>query len=181
MKALIYLLILALLVGCTPRGTATPQIIQTATPTPKESPLAPPSPTLSASPTVRKAPPSQHEEREKDKPTSTPEVLSLKDLSEAQRTLANLAIADLAKRMGVDPSQISLESMEPRMFRDSSLGVPEPGKVYLQVITPGYVITLRLGGHTYVYHGSGKHIVLAAPRPERPGPSPVATKSTASQ
>ncbi len=37
-------------------------------------------------------------------------------------------------------------------WRDSSLGCPEPGKSYLQVITPGYRVVLQADGQTYEYH-----------------------------
>ena len=44
-------------------------------------------------------------------------------------------------------------------FPDASLGVPEPGAVYAQVITPGYVIDLTAAGQTYRYHAAGERVV----------------------
>jgi hypothetical protein len=46
-------------------------------------------------------------------------------------------------------------------FPDASLGVPEPGKTYAQVVTPGYIVELLLeDGQTYEYHASGERVVL---------------------
>jgi hypothetical protein len=60
--------------------------------------------------------------------------------------------ADLASRLGVSQEGISLVSMEAMVWNDSSLGCPSPGGMYLQVLTPGYKITLSVDGKEYVYH-----------------------------
>lgn len=74
--------------------------------------------------------------------------------------LTELAIADLSQRLNISPTKIELASVEPTEFRDASLGVPEPGKVYIQIITPGYVIQLKAQGQTFTYHGTGERIVF---------------------
>ena len=56
------------------------------------------------------------------------------------------AIDDLANRKGEDPSQVIVESVENVEWRDSSLGCPQPGMMYAQVVTPGFRIVLRLDG-----------------------------------
>lgn len=86
--------------------------------------------------------------------------LEQKNYAEAQ-PLVDLAKADLAQRLNVRVDDIQVQSVEEVQFPDSSLGVPEPGKMYLTVITPGYIIRLVVGGQTYEYHGSGNYIVLA--------------------
>jgi hypothetical protein len=70
------------------------------------------------------------------------------------------AKADLAQRLGIRPSAIDVQSVNEAEFPDASLGVPEPGKVYAQVITPGYVIRLIVEGQTYEYHASGERLVF---------------------
>jgi hypothetical protein len=45
-------------------------------------------------------------------------------------------------------------------FPDPSLGVPEPGEVYAQMLTPGYVIELVANGETYAYHASAERLVF---------------------
>ncbi|MCI0396040.1 MAG: hypothetical protein L0332_19465 [Chloroflexi bacterium] len=46
-------------------------------------------------------------------------------------------------------------------FEDESLGVPEPGATYAQVITPGYVIVVEADERRYTYHAAGDRVVLA--------------------
>jgi hypothetical protein len=58
----------------------------------------------------------------------------------------------LAKDIGVPESAIKLVGLEAVDWSDSSLGCPKPGENYLQVITPGYRVTLEAQGKTYEYH-----------------------------
>ncbi|MFP3897543.1 MAG: hypothetical protein ACLFV5_12005, partial [Anaerolineales bacterium] len=74
--------------------------------------------------------------------------------------LVDEAVVDLAGRMGVDVEEIEVQSVEETEFPDASLGVPEPGEMYAQVITPGYVIRLSIQGETYTYHAAGERVVL---------------------
>ena len=75
-------------------------------------------------------------------------------------TLVDLARADLAQKLGKRAEGVTLLSVEGTEFPDASLGVPEPGRMYAQVITPGYVIRLGVGDKVYAYHGSGDRVVL---------------------
>ena len=74
--------------------------------------------------------------------------------------LVNKSKCDLATRLGVSREEITLQSIEATEFPDTSLGVPEPGKMYTQVITQGYIIKLIVYGKTYEYHGSSERVVL---------------------
>ena len=78
--------------------------------------------------------------------------------SDAQ-PLVNQSKDDLAERLGVGPEEITVRSVEATEFPDTSLGVPEPGKVYAQVVTPGYIIKLAVDGQTYEYHATGERVV----------------------
>jgi hypothetical protein len=62
--------------------------------------------------------------------------------------------------LGVPIDTIIVQSVEETQFPDTSLGVPEPGKMYAQVITPGYTIKLVTDGQTYEYHASGEYVVF---------------------
>jgi hypothetical protein len=75
------------------------------------------------------------------------------------------ARADAAQRAGVSPDQVSVVSVEPVEWRDSSLGCPEPGKMYTQAITPGYRILLQAGGKSYEYHSDQSRRVIPCDRP----------------
>jgi hypothetical protein len=89
---------------------------------------------------------------------------------EGSNAVVELARADLAQRLGISADQIGVHSVEPVEFPDASLGVPEPGKIYAQVITPGYVIELSASGQVYRYHASDKRVV-AVPSDEGQPPS----------
>jgi len=80
------------------------------------------------------------------------------------------AKADLAQRLDLSADQIEVQRVEATEFPDASLGVPEPDKVYAQVITPGFVIELTVAGQVYRYHASDERVV-AAPSDEGQPPS----------
>ncbi|MFQ5944837.1 MAG: hypothetical protein ACE5NC_01120 [Anaerolineae bacterium] len=58
----------------------------------------------------------------------------------------------LAETLGVEESDLRLLSTEDVLWNDTSLGCPEPGKVYLQVITPGYRFTFQHGAERFEVH-----------------------------
>lgn len=91
---------------------------------------------------------------------STEETTAMPRSDESQ-ILVNLARANLRERLCVSRDEITVESVESVEFPDTSLGVPEPGQMYSQVITPGYVIRLAAAGELYEYHGSGNRVVFA--------------------
>jgi hypothetical protein len=59
---------------------------------------------------------------------------------------------DLANRKGIDKGQIAVIEVKAVDWPDTSLGCPEPGMMYAQVITPGYRILLSYDGQIYPYH-----------------------------
>ncbi|MCB0165250.1 MAG: hypothetical protein KDI79_13550 [Anaerolineae bacterium] len=62
------------------------------------------------------------------------------------------AINDLAPQINVALDQITLVSIEAREWSDASLGCPQEGFMYAQVITLGYLIVLQADGVEYQYH-----------------------------
>lgn len=70
------------------------------------------------------------------------------------------AKADLATRLGVAADSVTVASTEPVDWPDSCLGVTSPGIACAQVITPGFRVTLEVGGQGYEYHtDSGTRVV----------------------
>ena len=63
--------------------------------------------------------------------------------------------------LALDPSAITVVSVEPQEWPDTSLGCPEPGMLYGQMITPGYIVVLEADGTTHEYHAdaSGQQAV----------------------
>ena len=58
----------------------------------------------------------------------------------------------LADELSCEPEAIRIVGVEPVEWRDSSLGCPQAGMMYMQVITPGFRITLEHAGQQYVFH-----------------------------
>jgi len=71
---------------------------------------------------------------------------------------------DLAQRLGMDIEEIEVVMVEAVEWPDASLGCPQPGMMYAQVITPGYRILLRAGDKTYEYHSDYKRAILCQPK-----------------
>lgn len=78
----------------------------------------------------------------------TPEA----SLPHEARRLVQMAKEDLARSLELCVSEISVMSAEAVDWSDTSLGCPQPGEMYAQVITPGFLIVLEATGQTYEYH-----------------------------
>lgn len=86
-------------------------------------------------------------------PTTTPaNDTGERDLGTPAPTIRNQALQFLAEDLNVDSEQVDVVSVESVMWNDASLGCPEPGKMYAQVVTPGYRIVLEVDGTTYEVH-----------------------------
>jgi hypothetical protein len=103
-------------------------------------------PPATASPTA--APPATQGGPAAQPATPAPEA----DVPVQAQAVARLAVQDLAQRQGVEPGAVRVLSVEAVEWPDASLGCPQPGMMYAQVITPGYRLVLEAGGQTYEYH-----------------------------
>jgi hypothetical protein len=63
----------------------------------------------------------------------------------------------LAARLSVSIEQVNLVRVFDVTWPDTSLGCPQEGMMYAQVLTPGYLIQLEYGTVLYEYH-SGKNM-----------------------
>ena len=79
--------------------------------------------------------------------------------SEAEKAVEQAKI-DLAQRNGIAKEKIVLIRVDDVDWPDTSLGCPEPDKVYAQVITPGYKILLSNGQEEYEYHSDKENNVV---------------------
>ncbi len=80
---------------------------------------------------------------------------SVEALDAEQRALARLAIATLADDRGISSDRIRVDTIRAVQWPDSSLGCPQPGQQYLQVVTPGHRISLRVDEQLYTVHEAG--------------------------
>jgi hypothetical protein len=79
-------------------------------------------------------------------------MLASAAIPEALVELIRWARQDLSQRLHIGASTIRLLSAEATEWRTSALGCPHPHLMYLQVITPGYLIILESQGQRYEYH-----------------------------
>ena len=61
--------------------------------------------------------------------------------------------------LGSYPDSEILGLVTAASWEDASLGCPEPGVAYAQVVTAGWVIRLRHGGREYQYHADAERAV----------------------
>jgi len=63
-----------------------------------------------------------------------------------------LAKKNLARRRGISAERIVLKHIEGVDWHDASLGCPQEGKAYAQVVMPGYRLVLSDGTTDFEYH-----------------------------
>ncbi len=68
------------------------------------------------------------------------------------RQLTEKAKAHLAKLLDIDVSEIRVVEALAVYWPDTSLGCPQPGIAYAQMIVPGYRLVLEANGQQYPYH-----------------------------
>lgn len=98
---------------------------------------------------------------------------SAEALDPEQRELARLAIATLAADLGVAEDRVFVDTIRAVDWPDSSIGCPQPGQAYLQVVTPGHKITLRVGGlFHFVHEAKGRAFACRRSKPAVGGVTP---------
>lgn len=130
------------------------------------TPVPTPTPAPTAQPTSTRLPTELLEEPVSPVSPVTPGTEVMPDtlpnnIPPGSETAVNAAIQDLSSKQGIPVDQISVVSVEPVDWNDSSLGCPQEGMMYAQVITPGYLIILQAQGQQYEYHtDQNKTVVL---------------------
>ena len=82
-------------------------------------------------------------------------VVAVEGVDESLRPLAQRAVEDLAGRLGVDATSVTVEAAGSVTWSDQSCGCPEPGRSYAQVPVDGAYLRLAQGGSTFHYHHGG--------------------------
>jgi hypothetical protein len=71
---------------------------------------------------------------------------------------AAYAVKDLAARLGVAASSIIVAEAAEAMWPDTSLGMPEPGRMYAQMLTEGFRVVLEAAGKKFEYRFGGGRV-----------------------
>jgi hypothetical protein len=146
---LLLMLILTLVVVACGASTDSVPDVETDTPSSEtaaeNSSLSPPA-----------TPPSNRSAQERS-PIATP--------SEASAEVVAAAKERLASELDISTEVVEVIAVESVEWSDASLGCPEPGKMYAQVITPGYRVLLRVEGEQFEVHTDrgGRAAVICEP------------------
>jgi hypothetical protein len=106
-------------------------------------------------------------------PTTPPEV-TMTGPSVPTRSNVEIAVADLAARLDVDPTEIEIVSVDEVTWPDGSLGCPHPGMSYTQALVDGQLIVLAVDDTEYEYHSgrAGEPFYCPADQATPPVPDP---------
>lgn len=81
-------------------------------------------------------------------------------LTPVREQIIILAKTNLCDRLGLSIKEIKLQEIEAVEWPDASLGCPLSGRVYAQVITPGFRLVLEAEERLYVYHTDEKETIV---------------------
>lgn len=146
--ACLLMLLTGLLIQCAPQtdsDEAPPTSDRASTPTAEQTGETSPAPAVVAT----LSPPTDISEEEMTDVSPIPTPFR------GAEQLIEQARQDLARRLDLDAAGIEVERAEAVVWPDGSLGCPQPGMVYTQVLQDGYRILLRVDKEIYAYHGGG--------------------------
>ena len=83
----------------------------------------------------------------------------------ALQAIVDQARKDLASKLTVDASMIELVGASSVTWPDGSLGCPQPGMMYTQIVVDGMLIRFKAGGQTYEYHSGGSRAPFLCKNP----------------
>jgi hypothetical protein len=76
------------------------------------------------------------------------------------QSAVNLALSDAATRLNVPQDQLRVDRVASQEWTDASLGCPQPGQYYAQVVTPGYLVNIAGAGKLLEYHADTNRAVF---------------------
>jgi len=65
---------------------------------------------------------------------------------------AAYAVRDLAEKLNIPAGDVRVAESDEMTWPDTSLGMPEPGRMYAQILTDGFRVVLEAAGKRYEYH-----------------------------
>lgn len=138
---------LLLMTACTPISSPTPEVSPTANPVITDTATMTTTTPVSATTELTATVPM----------TDGTAGTTPTNLSATEQQLVEQAMALVATQSGVAVAELTVTKIEAIEWPDSSLGCPEPDTMYMQVITPGYQITLTDSkGTVYEVHSGSQ-------------------------
>lgn len=80
--------------------------------------------------------------------------ISPDEMPSSLQPIVQKAISELAESLSIDADQILILSAKSVTWSDSSLGCPQPGMNYMQVLTEGYQVILVAKDAQFNYHAN---------------------------
>jgi hypothetical protein len=107
-------------------------------------------------------------------PTPTPETTPMLPQTDLPEAITQPIFEDAAERASVSVDAIEVVRAQAVTWPDPSLGCPQPGMAYPQVLVEGYWLVLEVDGTQYDYRGSGvgEFILCEIPPEDRFEPVP---------
>jgi hypothetical protein len=95
-----------------------------------------------------------------------------------ETAIVELVLAHVAAETGMDLEALTVTEMEAQEWPNAGLGCPKPDEMYMQMITPGYLVQVQGGEETFNVHtnADGSVIVICEPleaRSSGDGPTPT--------
>lgn len=84
-------------------------------------------------------------------PSALPGML-VRDLMQASKE-------DLAKQLGVTPTEVSISEVQTAIWPNSALGCPVPGRDYAELEIQGFRISLDYNGQRFHYHTDQERVI----------------------
>ena len=101
--------------------------------------------------------------------TPSPSSTSPSSTDGTQTPEVTQARQDLAKRLNLPEANIEVVEAKTIVWPDSSLGCPQPGMMYAQVLQDGLLIVLRANQKLYEYHSGGNQPPSLCEKPATSG------------
>jgi hypothetical protein len=76
---------------------------------------------------------------------------TIPSVPENAEMVVSIAESHLAQELGIDMGEIEIFSLVEVEWFDASLGCPEPGMAYAQVVTPGFELVFMVDNQLYLY------------------------------
>lgn len=96
--------------------------------------------------------------------SSPSQAQSYPPLSETKKPVAELAVNTVSKQLSINPANIKVIHVSDMNWPNSSLGCPQPGIQYLQMITRGSLVLLQANRKAYRVHiGNNRAIICDKP------------------
>jgi len=104
--------------------------------------------------------------RQMEPPTRIPDpVVAQKpgervDIATVPRAVRRAVVEDAARRFSVSENEVVLVNAERVTWSDGSMGCPDPGQMYTQMLVPGFRIAAKTGAGQMLYHTDSRGTVV---------------------